>query len=137
MLSTRSGRSGINLVSVHVIIIFDSDWNQPAMDRADRIGKKKQVRVFRLVAGNTVDEKIVDRAEIKLRLAKLVIHQGRLVGNTSVQPDKDEIPLRVFHPSNPEFTEGDSEMIITFFSCLHPDPSIFIKNKHFTSLKQD
>jgi len=37
-----------------------------------------QVRVFRLVTENTVDEKIVERAEIKLRLDRMVIQQGRL-----------------------------------------------------------
>jgi len=37
-----------------------------------------QVRVFRLISENTVDEKIVERAAIKLRLDRLVIQQGRL-----------------------------------------------------------
>ena len=39
-----------------------------AMDRAHRIGQKKQGRVFRLLTENTVDEKIVEKAEIKLKL---------------------------------------------------------------------
>ena len=39
---------------------------------------KFQVKVFRLIAENTVDEKIVERAAIKLRLDRLVIQQGRL-----------------------------------------------------------
>ena len=34
--------------------------------------------MFRLIAENTVDEKIVERAAIKLRLDRLVIQQGRL-----------------------------------------------------------
>jgi SWI/SNF-related matrix-associated actin-dependent regulator of chromatin subfamily A member 5 len=37
-----------------------------------------QVRVFRLISENTVDEKIVERAAVKLRLDRLVIQQGRL-----------------------------------------------------------
>lgn len=45
-------------------------------DRAHRIGQTKQVKVFRLITENTVEEKIVERAEIKLRLDKLVIQQG-------------------------------------------------------------
>ncbi len=48
------------------------------MDRAHRIGQKKQVRVFRLVTEGTVEEKIVERAERKLFLDAVVIQQGRL-----------------------------------------------------------
>ncbi|MBO8695539.1 ATP-dependent helicase, partial [Staphylococcus aureus] len=81
ILSTRAGGLGINLATADVVIIYDSDWNPPmdlqAMDRAHRIGQKKQVRVFRLITENTVEEKIVERAEVKLRLDKLVIQQGR------------------------------------------------------------
>lgn len=83
MLSTRAGGLGINLATADVVIIYDSDWNPQmdlqAMDRAHRIGQMKQVRVFRFITENTVEEKIVERAEIKLRLDKLVIQQGKLV----------------------------------------------------------
>lgn len=37
-----------------------------------------QVRVFRLITENTVDERIIERAEVKLRLDSIVIQQGRL-----------------------------------------------------------
>jgi len=81
MLSTRAGGLGINLATADVVIIYDSDWNPQmdlqAMDRAHRIGQTKQVRVFRLVTENTVEEKIIERAEVKLRLDKLVIQQGQ------------------------------------------------------------
>ena len=82
MLSTRAGGLGINLYTADVVILYDSDWNPQmdlqAMDRAHRIGQTKQVRVFRLVTENTVDEKIVERAAVKLRLDRMVIQQGRL-----------------------------------------------------------
>lgn len=82
------------MVTADVVIIYDSDWNPQAdlqaQDRAHRIGQKKQVRVFRLITENTVDEKIVERAEIKLRLDKMVIQQGRLTDNKSNQLSKDE-----------------------------------------------
>jgi SWI/SNF-related matrix-associated actin-dependent regulator of chromatin subfamily A member 5 len=44
-----------------------------AMDRAHRIGQKKQVQVFRFITENTVEERIVERAEMKLHLDALVI----------------------------------------------------------------
>lgn len=45
-------------------------------DRAHRIGQTKRVKVFRLITENTVEERIVERAEIKLRLDTVVIQQG-------------------------------------------------------------
>ncbi len=45
-------------------------------DRAHRIGQKKQVRVFRMITENTVEERIIERAEMKLRLDAIVIQQG-------------------------------------------------------------
>jgi len=45
-------------------------------DRAHRIGQKKQVRVFRFITDNTVEDRIVERAEMKLRLDNVVIQQG-------------------------------------------------------------
>ncbi|NXF28006.1 SMCA5 regulator, partial [Rhodinocichla rosea] len=80
MLSTRAGGLGINLATADVVILYDSDWNPQvdlqAMDRAHRIGQTKTVRVFRFITDNTVEERIVERAEMKLRLDSIVIQQG-------------------------------------------------------------
>merc|ERR1719431_977322 len=82
MLSTRAGGLGINLATADIVVLYDSDWNPQmdlqAMDRAHRIGQKKQVRVFRFIHENSMEEKLVERAEVKLRLDKLVIQQGRM-----------------------------------------------------------
>lgn len=81
LLTTRAGGLGINLTSADIVIIYDSDWNPQAdlqaMDRAHRIGQKKQVQVFRFVTENAIEEKVLDRAAQKLRLDQLVIQQGR------------------------------------------------------------
>ncbi|NXS16249.1 SMCA5 regulator, partial [Mystacornis crossleyi] len=75
MLSTRAGGLGINLATADVVILYDSDWNP--QDRAHRIGQTKTVRVFRFITDNTVEERIVERAEMKLRLDSIVIQQGK------------------------------------------------------------
>ncbi|KAG5684431.1 hypothetical protein PVAND_013665 [Polypedilum vanderplanki] len=114
MISTRAGGLGINLATADVVIIYDSDWNPQmdiqAMDRAHRIGQKKQVRVFRFVTENTVDEKLVERAEVKLRLDKLVIQQGRLMDNKSAQLNKDEMLNIIRFGANHVFQSKDSEI---------------------------
>lgn len=80
LLTTRAGGLGINLQTADVVILYDSDWNPQAdlqaQDRAHRIGQKKQVRVFRFVTENTVEEKIIERAERKLYTDAVVIQQG-------------------------------------------------------------
>nr|CAI5828700.1 unnamed protein product [Callosobruchus analis] len=114
MLSTRAGGLGINLATADVVIIYDSDWNPQmdlqAMDRAHRIGQKKQVRVFRFITENTVEEKIVERAEVKLRLDKLVIQQGRLADSKSQTLNKDEMLNMIRHGANHVFASKDSEI---------------------------
>ena len=51
-------------------------------DRAHRIGQKKQVHVFRFITESTVEERIVERAEMKLRLDAIVIQQGLTICNS-------------------------------------------------------
>ncbi|KAL1457210.1 hypothetical protein WDU94_001865 [Cyamophila willieti] len=113
MLSTRAGGLGINLATADVVVLYDSDWNPQmdlqAMDRAHRIGQKKQVRVFRLITENTVEEKIVERAEVKLRLDKLVIQQGRLVDSKNTL-GKDEMLNIIRHGADHVFAGKDSEI---------------------------
>lgn len=98
LLSTRAGGLGINLYTADVVILYDSDWNPQmdlqAMDRAHRIGQKKPVRVFRFLTEQTVEEKIVERAERKLYLDAAVIQQGRLAEQNRAL-SKDELMTMV------------------------------------------
>lgn len=114
MLSTRAGGLGINLATADVVILFDSDWNPQAdlqaQDRAHRIGQTKTVRVFRLITENTVEERIVERAEVKLRLDALVIQQGRLVDSSANKLGKDEVLGMIRHGADHIFASKDSEI---------------------------
>lgn len=114
MLSTRAGGLGINLATADVVILYDSDWNPQvdlqAQDRAHRIGQKKVVRVFRMITDNTVEERIVERAEIKLRLDTVVIQQGRLVDSAGNKLGKDEMLGMIRHGADHIFASKDSEI---------------------------
>ncbi|KAG1958226.1 probable global transcription activator SNF2L1 [Pimephales promelas] len=113
MLSTRAGGLGINLATADVVILYDSDWNPQvdlqAMDRAHRIGQKKPVKVFRLITDNTVEERIVERAEMKLRLDSIVIQQGRLIDQQN-KLGKDEMLQMIRHGATHVFASKDSEL---------------------------
>ena len=79
LLSTRAGGLGINLQTADVVILYDSDWNPQAdlqaQDRAHRIGQKRVVQVFRLVTEDTIEQKVVERAQQKLKLDILNLSQ--------------------------------------------------------------
>lgn len=47
------------------------------MDRAHRIGQTKVVQVFRLITQNTMEEKMIEKQTMKLKLDSLVIQKGR------------------------------------------------------------
>merc|ERR1719471_1059032 len=108
MLSTRAGGLGINLYTADVVLLYDSDWNPQmdlqAMDRAHRIGQKKQVRVFRLVVENTVE-----KAEIKLKLDRMVIQQGKLA-EQKANLNKDEMVNMIRHGASHIFSSKEGEL---------------------------
>ena len=100
-----------------------------AMDRAHRIGQKKQVKVFRFVTENTVDEKIVERAAVKLRLDRMVIQAGRLAENKA-NLGKDEMLGMIRHGAKHVFASKVRNIFwrencynfnfynLIFYSCL-------------------
>merc|ERR1719186_151543 len=81
LLSTRAGGLGINLTSADTCIIYDSDWNPQqdlqAQDRCHRIGRTKPVMVYRLVTKKTIDQVMVERAQAKRALERLVVHKDK------------------------------------------------------------
>ena len=97
LLSTRAGGLGLNLQSADTVIIFDSDWNPhqdlQAQDRAHRIGQTKEVRIFRLVTSNSVEERILARTQYKLDIDGKVIQAGKF-DNRGTEEDQEAL-LRI------------------------------------------
>ncbi|KAI8065336.1 SNF2 family N-terminal domain-containing protein [Gilbertella persicaria] len=92
LLSTRAGGLGLNLQTADTVIIFDSDWNPhqdlQAQDRAHRIGQTKEVRIFRLITSNSIEENILARAQYKLDIDGKVIQAGKF-DNRSTEEDRE------------------------------------------------
>lgn len=95
VMSTRAGGLGINLQTADTCILYDSDWNPQAdlqaMARVHRIGQSKVVHVYRLVTSGTVEERIVQRAEKKLYLDKMVNNQSPHDNSASAPSGVDDV----------------------------------------------
>lgn len=116
LLTTRAGGLGINLTSADIVILYDSDWNPQAdlqaMDRAHRIGQKKQVKVYRFVTEMAIEEKVLERAAQKLRLDQLVIQQGRQMNaNNTIGNSKDDLIGMIQHGAKQVFESNKSTML--------------------------
>jgi len=122
LLSTRAGGLGINLQTADTVILYDSDWNPQAdlqaQDRAHRIGQKKQVHVFRLVTDDTVEVKVVERAQQKLKLDAMVVQQGRLVDKEKKLSKDDLLDTlrfgadKIFRSKDTGITDDDIDTIL-------------------------
>jgi superfamily II DNA or RNA helicase len=81
IMSLKAGGVGINLTAADQVYIMDPWWNpaaeDQAADRTHRIGQDKPVMVYRLVAKNTIEEKILELQEAKRHLSQSVITTGK------------------------------------------------------------
>ncbi|EZG77193.1 putative SNF2 helicase [Gregarina niphandrodes] len=78
LLTTRVGGLGINLTGADRVVIFDPDWNPSvdaqAQERCWRIGQKNSdVKVYRLICQNTIEEKIYKRQIYKSHIANRIL----------------------------------------------------------------
>jgi SNF2 family DNA or RNA helicase len=77
LISLKAGGVGLNLTAADYVFILDPWWNpaaeSQAIDRTHRIGQKNKVIAYRLIAKDTVEEKIVELQESKRALADAII----------------------------------------------------------------
>ncbi|MBE7022185.1 MAG: DEAD/DEAH box helicase [Ruminococcaceae bacterium] len=77
LISLKAGGTGLNLTGADMVIHYDPWWNlsaqNQATDRAHRIGQKNSVQVYKLIAKDTVEEKILTLAAKKQALAEHVL----------------------------------------------------------------
>lgn len=77
LISLKAGGTGLNLTGADTVILYDLWWNpaveEQAAGRAHRMGQKKVVEVWRMIAEGTVEEKMNSLQQEKRELFQKVI----------------------------------------------------------------
>jgi superfamily II DNA or RNA helicase len=81
LISLKAGGLGLNLTAAEYVFLLDPWWNPAveaqAVDRAHRIGQQRRVFAYRLVAEDTIEQKILELQTLKKELADAVIRSDR------------------------------------------------------------
>ncbi len=87
LISLKAGGTGLNLTAADYVIHMDPWWNpaveDQASDRAHRIGQQRPVTIYRLVAKDTIEDKIVDLHHHKRDLADSLLEDADISGKIS------------------------------------------------------
>ena len=80
LISLKAGGTGLNLTAAEYVFLLDPWWNpaveMQAIDRTHRIGQTKPVFAYRLVAKETVEERILELQAQKRALADAILDEG-------------------------------------------------------------
>ena len=90
LLSLKAAGHGLNLTAADYVFLLDPWWNPAveaqAVDRAHRIGQQRRVFTYRLIARDTVEEKVLALQTTKRRLAEAVVQRDPgLLGQLSTR----------------------------------------------------
>jgi SNF2 family DNA or RNA helicase len=89
LISLKAGGLGLNLTAADYVIHLDPWWNpaveDQASDRAHRIGQQRPVTIYRLVAENTIEEKIIQLHSRKRDLAEQLLEGSDMAAKLSVR----------------------------------------------------
>ena len=77
LISLKAGGVGLNLTAADYVFLLDPWWNPAveaqAIDRAHRIGQTRPVFAYRLIAKDTVEEKVLELQQRKRKLADAIL----------------------------------------------------------------
>jgi len=81
LVSLKAGGVGLNLTAAEYVFLLDPWWNpaveSQAIDRAHRIGQTQRVFAYRLIARDTVEEKVLQLQNSKRELAAAIIGEDK------------------------------------------------------------
>ncbi len=87
LISLKAGGTGLNLTAADYVIHMDPWWNpaveDQASDRAHRLGQQRPVTIYRLVAKDTIEDKIVALHHHKRDLADSLLEDSNMSGKMS------------------------------------------------------
>ncbi|MGI8601983.1 MAG: DEAD/DEAH box helicase [Verrucomicrobiales bacterium] len=101
LLSLKAGGSGLNLTAASYVVLYDPWWNpaveNQAIDRTHRIGQTNPVIAYRLIASNTIEEKIRVLQQQKRDLVTGVLGEESFTKNLNISDvrflfEREEIP---------------------------------------------
>jgi len=95
LISLKAGGVGLNLTEADYCILLDPWWNPAteaqAIDRIHRIGQRKNVMVYRLVAKDTIEEKVMALKATKAKLFSSVMESGPAQASSLTAADIREL----------------------------------------------
>jgi SNF2 family DNA or RNA helicase len=94
LISLKAGGTGLNLTGADTVLHYDPWWNPAAeaqaTDRAHRIGQERVVTSVKLIAANTVEEKVLELQKRKAELlAELFEESAAANAKVSIEDLKD------------------------------------------------
>ncbi len=90
LISLKAGGFGLTLTEADYVFLLDPWWNPAAeaqaIDRTHRIGQTRPVHVYRLIASDTIEDKVVELQQRKAGLFRSVMGEDDLLAR-SLTPD--------------------------------------------------
>jgi superfamily II DNA or RNA helicase len=94
LISLKAGGTGLNLTGASVVVHADPWWNEAAQnqatDRAHRIGQTRDVTVYRVIAQDSIEERILDLQRTKAQLADAVV-EGDATGMSLASLTREDL----------------------------------------------
>ena len=94
LLTTRVGGLGVNLTGADRVLLFDADWNPStdaqARERAWRLGQRRNVVIYRLIAAGTIEERVMDLQKSKSEMLRKLLTESDSV-SSAISLDLEDI----------------------------------------------
>jgi SNF2 family DNA or RNA helicase len=95
LISLKAGGVGLNLTAAEHVFLLDPWWNPAveaqAIDRTHRIGQKRSVLAYKLIARRTVEEKVIELQREKRALAQSLFGEDENLGAKLTREDLEAL----------------------------------------------